>query len=110
MIEERLFNVLGPLVGGSVYPQVIPLENKTWPAISFSTISVDSNNTVSGESDEDLRVQINIYSRKLVEVLALRRLVFDAIRQEFEGSLRITDFDVYEPETKMFGRVLEFYI
>lgn len=110
MIEERLFAALSPAVGGRVYPQIVPLDNELWPAISFNTISVNSNNTACGDTDEDLRVQVDIYSRDPMEVLRLRASVFSAIKNEFQGSSRITDFDAYEPETKMFRRILEFYI
>lgn len=110
MIEERLFIALSPVVDGRVYPQIVPLDNESWPAISFNTISVNSNNTACGESDEDLRVQVDIYSRDPMEVLRLRAAVFVAIKDAIPGSSRITDFDAYEPETKMFRRILEFFI
>lgn len=110
MIESKLQAVLKGLVNGRVFPSVLPLDYAL-PAMVYTTIAVDPNNTVCGAAeDEEVRIQIDVYARTLAELLALRPMVFAAMEAAFESAVRVNDFDGYEPDTKLYRRIFEFSI
>lgn len=108
MIEERIKAALDPVVGGRVFFQVMPSSQATFPVIVYRTINTDPNNTICGASDEDARVEINLVSNDSMHVVQLRPAVFDAIEAVFAGAERVTDFDGYEPDSKLYRRIIEY--
>lgn len=110
MIEAKLNTALESLVDGRVFPSVLPM-GFALPAIVYITSGVDPNNTICGASDdEEVRIQVDLYAKTMKEVLSLRKQVFTAIEGAFESVIRMNDFDGYEPDTKLFRRIIEFSI
>lgn len=110
MIGLKLHEVLGEFVSGRVFPSVLPLDYAL-PAIVYSTVAVDPNNTISGSAElEEISIQLDVYAKTLAELLTLRSQVIMAVEGAFESVIRTNDFDGYEPDTKLFRRIIEFSI
>lgn len=110
MIESTLQGALKGLVGGRVFPSVLPLDH-VFPAMVYSTVGVDPHNTICGSADaEEVRIQLDIYAKTLAEILTLRSMAIAAVEGAFESVIRTNDFDGYESDTKLFRRIIEFSI
>ncbi|AEC22286.1 hypothetical protein PT7_P050 (plasmid) [Pusillimonas sp. T7-7] len=109
-LESDLIAALNPLVGNRVHLAILPL-NVTMPAIRLSVIAVTPDNTVCGASDlDDYRVQIDVFGPNYGALVALRRLVFDAVDAAFPLAIRLNDMTDYDADLKLHRRIIEVQI
>ena len=110
MIEVDLYQALSSLVGGRVFPQYAPVDSE-YPVIVYTVINTDPNNTSCGAAeDEENRVQVDVYHREHYEMLLLKTATIAAIDSAFPGGERITDFDGFVEDPKLYRRTIEYYL
>ena len=83
-IEGDLIDLLGPLVGGRIWPLEFPLKTPRpiWPAIRYSIVSQVPAIALCGNSDEDaadMRVQIDVVDSTSEGARALKQAIVAAM-------------------------------
>lgn len=104
MTEDELAQRLSVLC--PTFPIYMPLDNEDFPAIVYSVVSINTNTTICGPSDEDRRVQVDCYARTYADLLNLREKVLDVLLD----AEKLNDFDAFLENSTLFRRTLEFYI
>lgn len=104
-IEADLKAVLGPLVGGRVYPDVNP-DNPVFPLIVYQQVGGDAVEYLEGAvADKDhARMQIVVWSKSRLEASSIARAARLII---VEGSLKGTTYgapvSLHEEALKLYG-------
>jgi hypothetical protein len=106
-----IFQTLGSLVGGRVYPAPRKeADDQTMPYITYQKISADPLVTLENDwSDEQLRVQVNVYHNtlNLSELLAIQ--VKEAMKAQTVSALQILDSRAdYDFDTKLHSESIDF--
>lgn len=112
MTESDIFNAIGPLVGGRVYPDVAEI-GKNLPIVIWQQVGGDSVNYLGNEftDKKNARIQITVYGKTRIEVMDLIRdieniLVVNPIYAEAVGAA----FSTYDEATKMRGATQDFSV
>jgi hypothetical protein len=102
LMQNRVFEVLGPLVGGRAYPLVMQCDAQ-YPAIVYQFVSITEEPFVdAGQLIQRYRVQVKVYSPSYDEAASKRDEVIAAMRAMPEFMEQVMDFDDYEAEDKLF--------
>lgn len=110
MIEQAIFQALGPLVNNRIFPEVLPQDLAVFPAIRYTFPTNLPISTICGGSDlDDYRVQIDIYAREYDPLIVLRVQVIDAM-DAIPHAERISDTTDYESDPKLYRRTIEYGI
>lgn len=79
-LEEQIFALLGPLVGGRVFPDVAPLDTVK-PYVTYQLIGGPSTRWLDGTAADKRRsvVQVNTWGARRLEVNNLARQIEDVM-------------------------------
>ncbi|RZI62330.1 MAG: DUF3168 domain-containing protein [Rubrivivax sp.] len=79
-LEEQIFALLGPLVGGRVFPDMAPVETPK-PYVTYQVIPGASTRWLDGTAADKVRstVQINVWGARRLSVNATARAIRDAM-------------------------------
>ncbi|MDH2066886.1 DUF3168 domain-containing protein [Pantoea sp. GD03673] len=110
MTEASIFNLIGSLAGGQVYPYVVPLNAQGSPAISapwivFMVVSEVFRDTLSGPAEENGSLHIDVYASSPDEARSLREAVSSALSPL--NFTQLNNTNGYESETGLFRATLE---
>lgn len=110
MTESSVFNLIGSLAAGQVYPYVAPLNAQGTPAISppwivFMVVSEVFGDTLCGPAEESGSLQVDVYASSPDESRSLREAVSAALSPLNFTQLNKTNG--YESETGLFRATLE---
>lgn len=111
-LVESVQSVLAPLVpaGGSWY-QINTAEPPTLPYIVFGRIPSPANVTLQGPSGlQNTRLQIDLYSRSVQELIALGDALETAMAAASFTNVQLTQRDLYEADTKLHRSCYEFSV
>lgn len=113
MNEDDLYRLLSPLAGGQVYPYVAPLGDDGHLSVSppwliFSIISDVSADVLCGQAESGISVQIDVYSRSIVEAREIRDSALVALQPLRPES--VTRIPGYEPGLRCYRATLEFRV
>lgn len=114
MIEGVVFTALRGLVMDRCYPSTFPQEPElpVWPAIRYSIISSDNEESVCGTDDvstDDTRVQVDIVAKTHGAAVALRDLVItNMMGLDPPAARQPGGFQTYDSDTKTHRVVLEY--
>lgn len=114
MIEGVVFAALRSLVSNRVYPNTFPQppELPVWPAIRYSVISSDNEESICGTDDvstDDTQVQLDIVARTHGGATTLRDQVIQNMQCLDPPAVRMSGgFQSYDAETKTHRVVLDF--
>lgn len=81
-IEELVWQALGDLAGGRIFPDFAPADTPL-PFITYQAVGGKPINFLGGEKPglTNSRVQVNVWSKSRLEASALGAAVEDAIRE-----------------------------
>lgn len=110
MTESSIFELIGDLAGGQVYPYVAPLNAQGSPSISppwvvFTVVSEVFGDTLCGPAEESGSLQVDVYASSTDEARSLREAVATALAPLNFTQLNKTNG--YESETGLFRATLE---
>lgn len=109
-LEEVLFSTLGPLVANRVHPVVVP-QTASFPCIRYATITATPESSLCGASGlVRSNLQLDIYAEDFADVRSLREDVVEAMTDFPLTALLLSEQDGFEPEGKLFRRVLQYSI
>lgn len=88
-------------------------ESETVPGISYQVVSFGENGSLEGRATtlRAIRVQIDLWALKHSDILALDAAVrarMDTPASSFRSTMLPSGIDDYEPETKLYRRMLEY--
>ena len=125
MLEAGLYSLLSgtgtltALVGNRIYPVVLPLDEETYPAISFQAVSGSSQITLDSKNLDEKRIQVDAWGTTYGD----SRTVIDQVKKLLHGyagtladGTRIVGciagvpMDIYEGEGRCYRSMLEFDI
>ena len=113
MVEIDLYNQLkndagvSALAGTRIYPKQAP-QNVATPYIIYHVISDIDNQCIEGSVyQSDTRFQVDCWSKKYSEVVAMKDAVKNAI-VGFKSSNSISSMDDYEPQTELYRELIDF--
>jgi hypothetical protein len=110
MLAVALHDRLAPLVQGRVHPQILP-ERPVYPCIRYANVGGGPDNTLCGRSSLNIwRYRIDIFARTAMEMHLLRDLVTNVMDDFSMPCLQVMDMDGYEPEVRVFRRMLDYSI
>lgn len=111
-IEVDLINLLGPLVGGRIYPDVTP-ENPDYPLIVYQQVGGKAYAYMENKLPDHLhaRMQICVWSKRRIEASAIghqveKLLIESPIVAEAYGAFA----SAYEDTLKLYGTRQDFGI
>lgn len=108
MIADRIFNTLKSVVSNRVYPMTLP-DGAAFPCIRYSFPAITEEPFVNGTTVIlRYRVQIEVFCKTYAEALTLRQSIQTAMRAATGFIDQGTDFDDFEPDTKLYRWVLDF--
>ncbi|MCK6678249.1 tail completion protein gp17 [Enterobacter asburiae] len=110
MTEDTLYSLLSSLAGGQVYPYVAPLNESGSPGISppwivFSLPSEVSEDTLCGQAETSVTIQVDVYAARVKEARALRDQALENLSSL--GLENISKFPGYEPEAQLHRATFE---
>lgn len=110
MTESSIYELIGDLAGGQVYPYVAPLNAQGTPAINppwviFTIVSEVFGDTLCGPAEENSAVQVDVYSLSTDDARFIRESVAAALAPLNFTQLNKTNG--YESETGLFRATLE---
>nr|DAF90427.1 MAG TPA: tail component [Myoviridae sp. ctdyF5] len=110
MTEDTLYSLLSSLAGGQVYPYVAPLNENGSPSISppwvvFSLPSEVSEDTLCGQAETSVTIQVDVYATRVKEARALLAQALENLSTL--GLENISKFPGYEPETQLHRATFE---
>ncbi|MEK1930958.1 MAG: DUF3168 domain-containing protein [Pararhizobium sp.] len=113
MIEGDVYTLLAPLVDGRCYASTFMQEADLpkWPAIRYTVISEDNEETVCGTDDtstDDVRVQIDLVAKTHGAALALRDAAIAALMTHEPPPARSSGFQTYDEATKTHRAMVEY--
>ncbi len=109
-IENDIYSVLSPLVGGRVYPLITP-EEPTKPYIVYQVVSNVSQVSLSGPTGlSRRRVQVDVYDLTYAGMKGLEPQVESAMAGAAFQGIPILYHEVYEPLVKLFRNIMEFSV
>ncbi|MGK3115343.1 tail completion protein gp17 [Candidatus Pantoea formicae] len=110
MTESSIFELIGGLAGGQVYPYVAPLNAQGAPAITapwivFTVVSEVFGDTLCGPAEENGSLQVDVYASSTDEARSIREAVATALAPLHFTQLNKTNG--YESDTGLFRATLE---
>lgn len=110
MTESSIFDLIGGLAGGQVYPYVAPLNAQGEPAITapwvvFNVVSEVFGDTLCGPAEENGSLQVDVYASSTDEARSIREEVAIALAPLHFTQLNKTNG--YESDTGLFRATLE---
>jgi len=106
-LEASIFATLKGLVESRVYRDVAPDDKPALPRITFQQISGQAVNFLGGDkpSKKNARVQINCWGLRRDDVMALARLVEDAMRANTSLATTVLSAPtaIFEPKSSPTG-------
>lgn len=104
MTEADIYGLIGVLADGKVYPYVVPLTSSSEPAVEppwvvFSLPSDVSNDTLCGQAESRVSLQVDVYSRTIDEARSIRDEAL--ARLSVLNLEEIRKFPLYEPDTRL---------
>jgi hypothetical protein len=110
LLALALHDRLAPLVQGRVHPQILP-ERPVYPCIRYANVGGGPDNTICGRSSLNIwRFRIDVFAATMTDTLLLRDLVTEAMDGFVYPCLQVMDMDGYEPEVRVFRRMLDYSI
>ena len=111
-IEVTLKDLLGPLVGGRAWPDLMKEGNTTFPFIVYQQVGGRVVEYVGGQlADKDhCRMQVVVWSKNRLEASALARDIREAIVTTLKGSSYGAPVSLYEEALKAYGARIDFSI
>jgi hypothetical protein len=110
-VESLIFEALGVLVDGRVYPDVAP-EQEPRPYITYQQVGGEAVNFVDAAvpSMKNGRWQINVWADNRLEAATLGRLVEDTLRviTPLQTTVLGAAIARYDEETKLRGTMQDF--
>lgn len=107
-IEGDVQAVLSALVAGRCYPMAAP-EMVATPYIIFQVISNPTLNTLEGDAGiSERRFQVDVWADTYGGAKALSKSVSTAMAAATFTNIKISDNDLYEPETKIYRVSMDF--
>lgn len=105
-------SAISDIVGDRIFPLIVA-QGESRPAVSYQVISIDQVSSLAGRADtlRNIRVQIDLWSAShstLLQLDAAVRARMDTAASTFRAVLAVGGLDDYEPQTKLYRRVLEF--
>ena len=116
MLEAKLFTVLSgapaitALVGGRIYPQVLP-QTPTYPAVTYQRVAGNRENHLRGYADlENAIIQIDAWAATLAGAIALGDAITTAMyaATTFAAILPGSPMDTWEDDVEKHRRSLDF--
>lgn len=112
-IGDTVFAALDGLVSNRCYPNTFPQEAQpTWPAIRYSVISRDPDQTIDGTDNgdsDDIRVQVDFVATSYEAARTLRNSGDTAMRAiTTPPCVRVAEFETYDVETKTHRFVVDY--
>ncbi len=108
---ESVQAVLEPLASGGSWYEVNTTEPPAAPYIVFSRIPSPANVTLQGPSNlQNTRLQIDLYSRSVQELLSLGDSIEAAMAAAGFTNVPLTQRDMYEPDTKLYRTSYEYSV
>lgn len=111
-LEATLNGLLGPLVGGRCYPDVIP-DNPTFPLIVYQQVggvAVDFMDQTAADK-ENARVQVWVWSKTRTEASSIARQARAAILGgTLEAKTLAAPVSTFEEPMKLYGARTDFSI
>jgi len=112
-VDIAMRNALAPFVLGRMHPIALP-DDVTFPALVYSIVSVDGQNTMCGESDLDNeRYRVDIYDKDYDNLVLLTRQIrtsMDTLSVFPYPAVCVGVFDLYEPTRRLYHRAVDFSI
>ena len=110
VVHDALFLALGALCANRVYPYHLP-DNPTYPAIVYTEIASDQDNTLCGRSNfRRLRMQFDLYAKTTASLATLRDGLVNAMDSFAFFALLQNEFAGYEPEVLVQRKTLDYSI
>jgi hypothetical protein len=109
---EDLQAVLNPLVAGGSHYGANEAQQPTYPYVVFQRIISSANVSLTdGPSDlQNTRVQVDILSKSVSELVALEQAVDDAMLAAAFTSIPVSSLNVYEAEIRAHRSIRDFSI
>jgi hypothetical protein len=109
-LSLALHDALAPLVAGRVHPVILP-ESPVWPCIRYANVGGGPDNTICGRSSLNIwRYRIDVFAETVIEIILLRNMVTKVMDDFVYPCLQVMDMDGYEPEVRVFRRMLDYSI
>jgi hypothetical protein len=110
LLSLALHDRLAPLVAGRAHPVILP-ERPVYPCIRYANVGGGPDNTICGRSSLNIwRFRIDVFAATMIDMLLLRDLVTEVMDGFPYPALQVMDMDGYEPETRVFRRMLDYSI
>jgi hypothetical protein len=105
---------LAALVADRIHPVIRPQEG-VLPAVTYQVVSLDQVSALGGRSDtlRNIRLQVDCWGKAHSDVLSVESAVrarMDTAATSFRSVLSPGGLDDYEPDTKLYRRMLEFSV
>ncbi|HAI49105.1 MAG TPA: hypothetical protein DCM53_04690 [Enterobacteriaceae bacterium] len=113
MTEADVYDLIGSLADGQVYPDVAPLNSAGEPAISlpwvtFTLVSQVYGDTLCGPAEENTSLQVDVYASTVDEAREIREQVIAALTPvHFSQMIKTSG---YEPDDGVRRATLEVQI
>jgi len=111
-VEVRITQVLGPLLGARVYPDVAP-EGAALPRATYQQVGGQSIVPLEGGvvTTRHYRMQINVWAQTRAEASTLMRAAGDALKAaDLMAVPQGEPVATYDPEVKLRGSMQDFMI
>jgi hypothetical protein len=112
-VEQDLFAVIGPMVGGRVYPDVAP-EGSLLPRVTYQQVGGEALTYVekAAPSKKNGRFQVNVWSSRRSDSALLARQIENALVVSAPLIAKPLSAPVatFEEDTKLFGTRQDFSI
>lgn len=96
--------------GTRIYPVRAP-DSPTLPFVVYAVVANAPENVLSGPPPIDsTRLQIDVYDRTYAGMQTLSDAVRAAMQSAVAGSILELEIDNYEPDTRLYRRVLDYTI
>ena len=100
------------LIADRMFP-VLRQESSELPAISYQVIALNQVENLSGRdgSLRNVRVQIDLWARAFSDILSIDTAVrarMTTAASSFRSAMLPSGFDDYEPDSKLYRRMLEY--
>ncbi|MDU1953386.1 DUF3168 domain-containing protein [Atlantibacter hermannii] len=113
MTEADIFELIGALADGQVYPDVAPLNSAGEPSVAppwvtFTLVSQVYGDTLCGPAEENTSLQVDVYASTVDEAREIREQVIAALSPvHFTQMIKTSG---YEPEGGVRRATLEVQI
>ena len=109
-LETSLQTLLNPLASGGAFQDVAG-QSPVAPYIVWQQVVSTTNNNMLGASNmQNTRLQIDIYAPTGTQRSTIEAAVISAMAAASFTNVQISSQSMYEPETRLYRRMLEFSV